>query len=77
MDNEMLVGIAGDRIVRQTCFAFSEIFTLDKNNNLTRKHIFTQIIPKLIELLTEHELLYQVLLLFFGLRHDFYLYLQE
>ena len=28
MDNEMLVGIAGDRIVRQTCFAFSEIFTL-------------------------------------------------
>ena len=57
MDNEMLVGIAGDRIVRQTCFAFSEIFTLDKNNNLTRKHIFTQIIPKLIELLTEHELL--------------------
>ena len=57
MDNEMLVGIAGDRIVRQTCFAFSEIFTLDKNNNLTRKHIFTQIIPKLIKLLTEHDLL--------------------
>lgn len=58
-DNGMLVGITGDRFTRQTLFANSEIFTLNKKGKLTKKHIVTEIVPKIIDLLDEHRMLMQ------------------
>ena len=49
--NDMLLGITGERLERQTLIAYSEIFTLDKNGKLTKKHIVKEIIPKLITVL--------------------------
>lgn len=57
MENGMLVAITADRFLRQTLFAYSEIFTLDKNGDLTRKHISTEIIPKLIAVLEDEDLM--------------------
>lgn len=56
-DNGMLVGITGDRIARQTLFANSDIFTLDRYGNLTKKHIVKDIIPRIIGLLKRSNLL--------------------
>lgn len=58
MDNGMLVGITGDILTRQTIFANSEIFSLDKKGDLTRKHIVKEIIPKLINVLEGEELIF-------------------
>ena len=57
LENGMLVGITAERLTRQTIFAYSEIFTLDKNGELTRKHIIKEIIPKLVAILNEEELM--------------------
>ena len=57
MDSGIIVGITGDRIARQTIFAYPEIFTLDNKGKLTRKHIFKCIIPKLTEVLKAKNLL--------------------
>ena len=57
LENGMLVGITAERLTRQTIFAYSEIFTLDKNGELTRKHLVKEIIPKLVEILNEEELM--------------------
>ena len=53
----MLVGITAERIERQTLFAYPEIFTLDKKGQLTRKHIVKEIIPRLLAVLEEEDLL--------------------
>lgn len=58
-DNGMLVGITGDRFTRQTLFANSEIFTLNKRGKLTKKHIVTEIVPKIIDLLDAHGMVIQ------------------
>ena len=58
-DNGMLVGITGDRFARQTLFANSEIFTLNKKGKLTKKHIVTEIVPQIIDLLDAHGMLMQ------------------
>lgn len=58
-DNGMLVGITGDRFTRQTLFANSEIFTLNKKGKLTKKHIVTEIVPQIIDLLDAHGMLMQ------------------
>lgn len=58
-DNGMLVGITGDRFTRQTLFANSEIFTLNKRGKLTKKHIVTEIVPQIIDLLDAHGMLMQ------------------
>lgn len=58
-DNGMLVGITGDRFTRQTLFANSEIFTLNKRGKLTKKHIVTEIVPQIIDLLDAHGMLLQ------------------
>ena len=55
--NDMLLGITGERLERQTLIAYSEIFTLDKNGKLTKKHIVKEIIPKLITVLEKEGLL--------------------
>lgn len=56
-DNGMIVGITGDRIARQTLFANSDIFTLDRYGNLTKKHIIKNIIPQIIGLMRRTGLL--------------------
>lgn len=58
-DNGMLVGITGDRFTRQTLFANLEIFTLNKKGKLTKKHIVTEIVPKIIDLLDAHGMVMQ------------------
>lgn len=57
MDNGMLVGIRGERKERQILFAYSSIFTLDKNGELTRKHIVKEIIPNLLKVLEQEQLI--------------------
>ena len=57
--NDMLLGITGERLERQTLIAYSEIFTLDKKGQLTRKHIVKEIIPRLLAVLEEEDLLQQ------------------
>ena len=53
----MLVGVTADQVNRQQIFAYSEIFTLDKRGELTRKHIVKEIIPALIYILDKEDLL--------------------
>lgn len=57
LNNGLLIGITGDRIFRQTIFAFPEVFTLDKQYGLTRKHLVKIIIPKLINILNNNRLI--------------------
>ena len=57
LDNGMLVGITGERIERQTLFAYSDIFSLDKKGELTKKHIIKEIIPSLLSVLKKEDLL--------------------
>ena len=57
LDNGMLVGITGERIERQTIFAYSDIFTLDNKGELTKKHIIKEIIPSLLSVLEKEDLL--------------------
>jgi ATP-dependent protease HslVU (ClpYQ) peptidase subunit len=57
MENGMLVGMTAEQIERQTLFAYPEIFTLDKNGELTRKHIVKEIIPRLHAVLEDEGLL--------------------
>ena len=53
----MLVGITGERIERQALFAYSDMFTLDKKGQLTKKHIIKEIIPRLLSVLEKEDLL--------------------
>lgn len=55
--NDMLLGITGERLERQTLIAYSEIFTLDKKGQLTKKHIIKEIIPRLLSVLGKEDLL--------------------
>lgn len=57
LKGRLIVGITADRLTRQTIFAYPEIFAFDKKEELTRKHIVKNIIPKLKEVLTENELI--------------------
>lgn len=57
LENGMLLGITSDRLERQTIFANSEIFTLDKNGKLTKKHIVKEIIPNLLSVLGPENLI--------------------
>lgn len=76
-DNGMLVGITGDRFTRQTLFANSEIFTLNKKGKLTKKHIVTEIVPKIIDLLDAHGMLMQKEDEFIGMKARIILAYQE
>ena len=57
--NDVLVGITGNYLVRQMVFAYPEIFTLPKNKTLTKKHIVKNIVPKLINVLFQNDLIAQ------------------
>ena len=51
LNGGMLLGITGEIALRQTLIAYPEIFTLDKNGKLTKKHIIKEIIPNLLSVL--------------------------
>ena len=53
VESGILLGVCAERDLRHKIFAYSEIFTTDKNIKLTKKHIVTKIIPKLLEILDE------------------------
>ena len=49
LKNEVLVGFCGRVAARQTILAMKDVFTLDENGGLTKKHIVQQIVPKLLD----------------------------
>ena len=53
VESGILVGVCADRTLRHKIFAYSEIFTTDKQGKLTKKHIVTKIVPKLMSILDE------------------------
>lgn len=53
----ILVGVTGERGLRQEIFSLIDEFTLDKNGNLTKKHIASEIVPKLYFHLMDNEML--------------------
>ena len=57
LDNGILLGVTGENQERQTIIAYSDIFTLDKKGELTKKHIIKEIIPKLYNMLVKEKLL--------------------
>lgn len=57
VESGILVGIVCDNEIRNVLFASSEIFTLDKNGMLTRRHIIKEIIPAVLSVLGDNDLL--------------------
>ena len=57
LDNGILLGITGSAISAQIVYAYSEIFTVPENANMTKKHIVKNIIPKLQRLYKERDML--------------------
>lgn len=57
LDSGMLVGYSGDSLEEQTMSAYTDIFTLDKNGQLTKRHIVKEIVPKLYKLFQDTNLL--------------------
>ena len=49
LKNGMLVGFCGSVGARQTILAMEDIFTLDEEGRLTKKHILRNITPKLVD----------------------------
>jgi len=49
LDNGILMGFCGRVATMQSILAIKDLFTLDENNKLTKKHIVTQIIPKIMD----------------------------
>ena len=57
LDNGMVIAITGNHKTRQIIFSYPEIFTLTNAKKLTKRHIVNGIIPELIDILKEHNLL--------------------
>ena len=49
LENDILVGFCGIVAAKQAILAMKEVFTLDENCELTKKHIVNQIVPKLLD----------------------------
>lgn len=49
LDNDILMGFCGKVATMQSIIATPNLFTLDENNKLTKKHIVTKIIPKIMD----------------------------
>ena len=56
-EDGLLVGIAGDPQMRQVLFAYNEMFTLNKSGRLTKDHIVKKIVPAILTVLLEHDLI--------------------
>ena len=75
LDNGLLVGVCGKYGLKQQIIADKSIFTLDKNNMLTKQHIVTNIIPKLSRWVKNSDKAnYTELEVIFLLAHDNILY---
>ena len=57
LENGILLGASAERLERQTIFAYSDLFTLDKNGELTKKHLVKEVVPKLYKVLQREGLL--------------------
>ena len=57
LDNKVIIGIIGNKKEAQVIFANKEIFTLDQNQQLTKKHLVLEVLPKIFNLLNDQELL--------------------
>lgn len=53
LNNGILVGHCGDVQSAERIFSNQDILTLDENGMLTKKHIVTNIVPKLLEIIDE------------------------
>jgi hypothetical protein len=53
----MLVGFCGRVAAKQAILSMDDVFVLDKKGGLNKKHIVKEIIPRLIHVLTEHDLI--------------------
>jgi ATP-dependent protease HslVU (ClpYQ) peptidase subunit len=49
LENGILVGFCGRVAAKQTILSLQDLFVLDKNGQLTKKHIVNQIVPKLVD----------------------------
>lgn len=49
MDNGVLVGFCGRVATSQTILSFKDLFTLDTNGDLNKRHIVKEIVPKLVD----------------------------
>ena len=49
LENGILVGFCGRVAAKQTILSLQDLFVLDQNGQLTKKHIVNQIIPKLVD----------------------------
>ena len=57
LENGILLGVSAERMERQTIFAYSHLFTLDKNGELTKKHLVKEVLPKLYKVLQREGLI--------------------
>jgi hypothetical protein len=57
LENGILLGVSGETLEKQTVIANSDIFTLDKNDKLTKKHIVKDILPKLLRVLDKADMI--------------------
>ena len=53
LDNGILVGFCGRVAAKHAILANKDVFVLDENGNLTKKHIVNKIIPKLVDKIKE------------------------
>lgn len=56
MESGLIVGITGVPIVRQRLLVRDDLFTLDKNGELTKNHIVNKIVPALHRFLIDNDL---------------------
>ena len=49
LDNGMLVGFCGRVAARQIILSIKDVFTLNEEGKLTKKHIVREIVPKLVD----------------------------
>jgi ATP-dependent protease HslVU (ClpYQ) peptidase subunit len=49
LDNGVLVGLCGRVAARQTILSMKNVFTLDEQSELTKRHIVKEIVPKLVD----------------------------
>ena len=49
LENGMLVGFCGRVAAKQIIMSMDDVFTVDENGELTKRHIVKQILPKLVD----------------------------
>jgi len=49
LDNGILVGFCGRVAAHQTILSMKDVFTLDEQGELTKRHIVKEIVPKIVD----------------------------